>query len=82
MPSILFISEHLGVINRVPQEMDSEVEFCIQEIDWGVVLGINLEGSERNKIRQRERLNCEVVTQGASAYLGGSLNLGTLFKNI
>ena len=53
----------------VPQEADSEMGIYIQEVYWGVYLGINpvLWGKKGSRIRQRERLGCGAVTTKLSS---------------
>lgn len=51
---ILFISDIWTFTDRVPQETASEAEICIQEIDWRVVLGANLEGRREVGLEQGE----------------------------
>lgn len=70
LPWILFISDIWTVTDRVAQETDSEAEICVQEIDWGVVLGANLEGRREVGLEQG-KLNCE-----ASVFPRGSPESG------
>lgn len=46
-----------------------------------MILGTNLKGSEGNRIRKRERSNCEADTKGTSVFLGGSSEPGMALQN-
>lgn len=48
------------------------MEICVQEFNWGVASGTYLKESERNKIGQRKKLICDVVTTEVSASPTGS----------
>lgn len=57
-------------------EADSEIEISMQEIYWDS----HLWESERNKMGQKENLNCEVVTTKVSVNSMGSFRTRMFFQ--
>lgn len=61
-----------GVLGKGPWETDT-VEICLKKVYWGLLLETTLQGSEGNKMGQKEKLTCNKFATEASGHPPGEL---------